>query len=334
MAFRFHFTSADLARTRVAGSMASMVELNVAVRVLQDRNHEVRFGAWRRTVRGRLGPQARMVLDLVPMHGVSPGFLSPPGSRSVAELLEGVAATPAGRIRADLAGAAATRPLPGWARTLGEDRDLLGRLVEALGHVHDVLLAPYTAAAEDVLAADRAARGRDLLHGGVERLFEQLLPARIRWRAPVLHVDLASGLDRDIHLDGRGLLLVPSVFVTGAPVVIYDTGPQPMLVYPAHQPAGAGLSAAPPADATPLGAPPALAALLGRTRAAVLRTIAQRDGCTTRDLATALHISAASASEHATVLRAAGLIATLRDRNTAIHTPTAAGLTLLAAGTG
>ncbi|MET8543762.1 winged helix-turn-helix domain-containing protein [Kitasatospora sp. NPDC004799] len=206
--------------------------------------------------------------------------------------------------------------------------------MEALGHVHDVLLAPYRASAEDVLAADRAARGRDLLHGGVQRLFERLLPARIRWRAPVLHVDLASGLDRDVHLDGRGLLLVPSVFVTGAPVVVYDTEPQPMLVYPAQQPAGAGLAVAPPVGATPPGAPPAPAALLGRTRAAVLRTVAQRDGCTTRDLATALRISPASASEHATVLRAAGLIATLRDRNTAIHSPTAAGLTLLAAGAG
>ncbi|MET8543763.1 hypothetical protein ABZW03_24385 [Kitasatospora sp. NPDC004799] len=80
MAFRFHFTSADLARTRVAGEMAALVELNVAVRVLQDRNHEARFGAWRRTVRGRLAPRARMVLDLVPRHGVSPSFLSPPAS--------------------------------------------------------------------------------------------------------------------------------------------------------------------------------------------------------------------------------------------------------------
>ncbi|WP_416874118.1 winged helix-turn-helix domain-containing protein [Kitasatospora sp. SC0581] len=328
MAFRFHFTGEDLARTRVAGAMAAMVELNVAVRVLRDRNHEARFGAWRRTARGRLGPQARMVLDLVPVHGVSPGFLSPPGARSVAELLEGVAATPAGRIRADLADAAATRPLPGWARTLGEDRDLMRRLVEALGHVHDVLLAPYQASAEDALAADRAVRGRDLLHGGVERLFERLLPGRIHWEAPVLHVELASGLDRDIHLDGRGLLLVPSVFVTGAPVVIYDTEPQPMLVHPAHQPTGAGVLAA------PHGSSPALDALLGRTRAAVLRTFAQREGCTTGDVAAAVRISAASASEHTTVLRAAGLVTTLRDRNTAIHTATAAGLTLLAAATG
>ncbi|MFE7633739.1 winged helix-turn-helix domain-containing protein [Kitasatospora sp. NPDC057518] len=59
-----------------------------------------------------------------------------------------------------------------------------------------------------------------------------------------------------------------------------------------------------------------------------------REGCTTGDVAAAVRISAASASEHATVLRAAGLVTTLRDRNTAIHTATAAGLTLLAAATG
>ncbi|MFF4921415.1 hypothetical protein ACFY4B_12605 [Kitasatospora sp. NPDC001261] len=59
-----------------------------------------------------------------------------------------------------------------------------------------------------------------------------------------------------------------------------------------------------------------------------------REGCTTGDVAAAVRISAASAGEHATVLRAAGLVTTLRDRNTAIHTATAAGLTLLAAATG
>ncbi|MFD8088274.1 ArsR family transcriptional regulator, partial [Kitasatospora sp. NPDC059722] len=58
----------------------------------------------------------------------------------------------------------------------------------------------------------------------------------------------------------------------------------------------------------------------------------EQDGCTTGAIASAVRISAASASEHATVLRAAGLISTLRDRTTAIHSPTTAGLTLLGAG--
>ncbi|MFE2407645.1 ArsR/SmtB family transcription factor [Kitasatospora sp. NPDC059408] len=304
-----------------------MMELNAALRVLQDRGQDVRFGAWRREVRGRLGPQARMLLDLVPSHGLSPGFLNPTGTRSVAELLEAVAATPGRRIREDLAEVAAVQPVPGWARALGEDRELLGRLVGALGHVHDVLLAPYRAPAEDLLAADRAARGRDLLEGGVQRLFNQLLPSRIRWEAPVLSVKMFSGLDEDMHLDGRGLLLIPSAFVTGAAVVFPEGRPQPVLLYPAHQP-----DAVRPLGSASAPTSAALTALLGRTRAAVLLAIAEQDGCTTGAIASAVRISAASASEHATVLRAAGLISTLRDRTTAIHSPTTAGLTLLGAG--
>ncbi|MFD7904748.1 MarR family transcriptional regulator, partial [Kitasatospora sp. NPDC059747] len=84
-----------------------------------------------------------------------------------------------------------------------------------------------------------------------------------------------------------------------------------------------------PGSAPPAGA---LGALLGVTGAALLLAIAEQDGCTTGAIASAVRISAASASEHATVLRAAGLISTLRDRTTAIHSPTTAGLTLLGAG--
>ncbi|WP_267243077.1 winged helix-turn-helix domain-containing protein [Streptomyces sp. PR69] len=76
-------------------------------------------------------------------------------------------------------------------------------------------------------------------------------------------------------------------------------------------------------------APSSLSALLGRTRATVLWVIADHPGSTTTELAQLAGISLASASEHATVLRSANLISTARHRNTALHTATAAGLTLL-----
>ncbi|MER5640654.1 winged helix-turn-helix domain-containing protein [Kitasatospora sp. NPDC002227] len=80
-----------------------------------------------------------------------------------------------------------------------------------------------------------------------------------------------------------------------------------------------------PAD----GVPGPLVALLGRTRAAVLEFVARHPGCTTGELADGLHVGPSGASQHATILRAAGLITTLRQRNTALHTPTAAALALL-----
>jgi DNA-binding transcriptional ArsR family regulator len=63
------------------------------------------------------------------------------------------------------------------------------------------------------------------------------------------------------------------------------------------------------------GARRSLNALPGRTRAAALATIAR--GCTTSELAVKVGTSAASASEHATVLREAGLIETRRQHRTA-----------------
>ncbi|MFF2073628.1 DUF5937 family protein [Kitasatospora sp. NPDC058162] len=331
MVYRFHFTGADLARTRVAASVPPLEELSIALRVLQDRNQALRFGTWRREVRARLPPQARMVLDLTPRHGWAPGFLIPQGTGSVPELLEQIAATPTARVRASLARIAERQRMPGWAARLSDSPEVLRQLVDALGQVHATVLAPYWPQITTQVAADRAVRSHDLLHGGVERLLNGLCPPRIRWRAPVLEVDLVSGLEGEVHLEGQGLLLIPSVFSTEVPVVDPDAEPQPILTYPARRDGTITpltLTTTTAADGTP--AP--LAALLGRTRAAVLRVIVQRPGCTTGEIATALAVGPSSASQHATVLREAGLITTLRHHNTALHTPTAAGLALLGRG--
>ncbi len=71
----------------------------------------------------------------------------------------------------------------------------------------------------------------------------------------------------------------------------------------------------------------ALAALLGRTRAAVLEAIV--DGCTTTELARRVKVSVPSASQHAQVLRDAGLLVTRRTGKSVHHSLTALGAALL-----
>ncbi|MFC4086065.1 ArsR/SmtB family transcription factor [Amycolatopsis samaneae] len=71
----------------------------------------------------------------------------------------------------------------------------------------------------------------------------------------------------------------------------------------------------------------ALATLLGATRARVLE--ATETGCTTTGLSRTLAISAASASYHTTILRAAGLIETHRAGYAVRHEITALGAALL-----
>jgi DNA-binding transcriptional ArsR family regulator len=53
------------------------------------------------------------------------------------------------------------------------------------------------------------------------------------------------------------------------------------------------------------------------------------DGCSTGEVARRLHISAAAASQHTTVLRNAGLLVSRRDRNSVLHTLTPLGRAML-----
>ncbi|MFD1044932.1 hypothetical protein ACFQ1S_04640 [Kibdelosporangium lantanae] len=64
---------------------------------------------------------------------------------------------------------------------------------------------------------------------GLEHVLGTLHPS-IRWRAPVLEVSYP--VDQDLHLDGRGLVLVPSFFCQGLPTSFCDNELQPVLVYP------------------------------------------------------------------------------------------------------
>jgi DNA-binding transcriptional ArsR family regulator len=105
--------------------------------------------------------------------------------------------------------------------------------------------------------------------------------------------------------------------------MLYDPGLPPVLVYPVEH-------ATPrvPASAAPGG--PYLGRLVGHTRSAVLRAIGH--GCTTSELARRAGVSLASASQHACVLREAGLVATLRHGSAVLHSLTPLGAALLRGG--
>ena len=64
-----------------------------------------------------------------------------------------------------------------------------------------------------------------------------LRPA-MRWNAGVLEV-AHYPVSRELHLDGRGLLLVPSYFCARTPVTLLDPALPPVLVYPVDRLGGA-----------------------------------------------------------------------------------------------
>ncbi|MFI9763146.1 hypothetical protein ACIHFB_35065 [Streptomyces sp. NPDC051963] len=215
---------------------------------------------------------------------------------------------------------------PSWAGHLA-GLEARREFVGMLRAYYDAVVAPYEDHAQARIEAERAARARGLLDGGVEGMLSGLGPM-LNWRPPVLEANYPRQTDdRDLHLNGRGLTLVPSYFNWGEPVAFADPELPPVLWYsllheqspPPDGPHGADAPDAP------------LTSLLGRARAVALR--AAYSGATTGEIARAAGVSASSASRHATALRDGGLITTTRNGPAVLHTLTPAGASLLRAAT-
>ena len=322
------FSGEDVLRTRVAPAADPLWELVLSLHLLQGRSRDPMMTTWRRTVAHGLrtdtdAEQYRLLLALNPPRGYFPDFLTPSASREGIEAgLDAVRGTPVDMLRRDLTRLAGETALPSSAGALARGEPAtLHHLTDAMARYQSLAVTPYWARVQAAVEADRARRARAMLDGGAEGLLASLRP-NMRWVSGVLEV-LDYPDTRELHLDGRGLLLVPSFFCSRTPVALVDPTLPPVLVYPVDR--LAGLTPASGAAASPQGE--ALAALLGRTRSRVLQ--AADEGCTTGEMARRLRISAAAASQHTTVLRNAGLLVSQRDRNTVLHTLTPLGRAVL-----
>ncbi|AYF29660.1 MULTISPECIES: ArsR/SmtB family transcription factor [Micromonospora] len=322
------FSGEDVLRTRVAPAADPLWELVLSLHLLQGRSRDPMMTTWRRTVAHGLrtdtdAEQYRLLLALNPPRGYFPDFLTPSASREGIEAgLDAVRGTPVDMLRRDLTRLAGETALPSSAGALARGEPAtLHHLTDAMARYQSLAVTPYWARVQAAVEADRARRARAMLDGGAEGLLASLRP-NMRWVSGVLEV-LDYPDTRELHLDGRGLLLVPSFFCSRTPVALVDPTLPPVLVYPVDR--LAGLTPASGPAASPQGE--ALAALLGRTRSRVLQ--AADEGCTTGEMARRLRISAAAASQHTTVLRNAGLLVSQRDRNTVLHTLTPLGRAVL-----
>jgi DNA-binding transcriptional ArsR family regulator len=319
---RIHFTLEDLARTRLAPGPDVLWEIANSLARLQGRR-SIAFDRWRKEIVERLGRSVGLLLPLVPPTGYFAGFITlAEGMQGLAAGVDAVYRMPRARLHSEAGLLAAERRPPPWmSRLANADGEVIARLRRALQQYHEAAVEPYWSAVVKYVEADRALRTRAFLEGGYEGLLASLRPS-MRWRPPVLEVDYP--VEQDLHLGGRGLLLMPSFFCWRTPVALLDEDLQPVLVYPvAKDP----FFPAPAPDAPGDDAGRRLGALLGNTRATVLRTAGTP--CTTTELSQRAGVSLASASQHATVLREAGLICTQRDGGSVRHSLTALGMALL-----
>ena len=326
------FTRDDLTRIRLAESPDPMWEVLLSLHLLQSRPTSPALRQWRATARRQLTPAVRPLVELAPAYGYSPDFLTPSGGAEGLDAgIDGLLSTRPAQLQTDLRRLAGWRTPSVWTRDLATgDLRSLRVLTDAVRHYHRVAVAPYWPQIRATVDADRAARSRAMAGQGLEGMIGSLHPD-LRWRPPVLEVH-GFKVTREIHLDGRGLRIIPSYFCWEEPTLLRDPELPPVLVYPVDQRPPLFDSTEPygaPGSLQPHGTPSQpLAALLGRTRAAVLEAVS--DGCTTTELAQRVGVSAATASQHASILRAAGLINTRRIGAAVLHTLRPLGADVLA----
>ncbi|MER6917208.1 winged helix-turn-helix domain-containing protein [Streptomyces sp. NPDC000594] len=323
---RIHFTGDDLRKVTMADSFDPLWEVLLSLHLAQEPYHgHLAFHEWRRAIRPLLrdSPPLRRLTELARPWGYSPDFLTPGrGDEGLPAQLDRVLSTPGTRLRAEMSQLAEESPPSPWTRALGAgDPRALRGLGEALTEYHRLAVLPYEGAMRAHAEADRARQARAMLSGGVDRLLSELHP-RVVWEAPVLRIPVYA--DQDIHLEGRGIVLVPSCFCRLQPITLMDGEQPPVLVYPVTPPLERLIRDPMRADQDP--AEPVVA-LLGRTRAALLEAAAVTG--TTTELGRRVGVAPPVVSRHTAILRNAGLLETRREGGSVRHRITLLGLALL-----
>lgn len=246
------------------------------------------------------------------------------GARTLDEGLARLRAEPE-RIAAELAALGSSRSLPDWMHALAEaDGEALDRMSTAFRAYHAIAVAPFWQRISAAVHGEIALRRWIMAEQGVEGLLATLHPS-VRWHSPVLEIPSAGA--GEIRLNGQGLLLVPSFFLWPGVETHHrwaaDDRPL-QLTFPVALDA---VSFRTTVRGVQTAGDTALPSLLGRTRAAALEAIAT--GTTTSELGRRLGVTPAAASQHAAVLRAAGLVITRRQGSSVLHSITPLGTELV-----
>ncbi|WP_181766576.1 ArsR/SmtB family transcription factor [Streptomyces albidus (ex Kaewkla and Franco 2022)] len=342
MPLHLQFGTDDLLRCRFA--LSPLCETHEAVRTLRRTERHSYHLPWLRRIHAAVADLDLTPLWLLmPQTGYTPDFLGPPpataggppgrGVTRAARLdgdfsdeLDQVRRTDPSLARRELIRSLASTPgaaesargqamLEDPARTVQELADLTERAWEAL-------LAPDWPRLRDLLEADIAHRSRQLAEAGLERLFADLHP-RLSWREGTLSIRTSYRGLQVQELRGRGVLLMPSVFVW--PDVVSGFAPpwQPAVLYPAR--GVGGLWQQPTKDSAQ-----ALARLLGANRAAVLGEL--DEPASTTALAARMGLAPSSVSAHLSALRDTGLLTSRRVHHQVLYERTPLGIALLAGG--
>ncbi len=313
---RYRFGRHDLLRTRFA--ISPLIELAAATYVVRLPRQFPEHRRWVESVTPGVA-----ALDLELLYAASPlgrtawpNFDAPPPvvpHPRIEDELDRLAATDPELVRSDVQ-RAYPDGVPDAARPFVEKPQVaLAGFVEQAWSFWQAALEPWWPRMSAFLESEIASRARRLVTTGSEAAFADLDPT-VTWDGRDLSVSPTKLAARDVDLDGRGLLLIPSVLA-------WDVWPRvdppwdPALTY---QPPGVGdlwLH-----DTSSAGA---LDELVGRRRAALLRSLERP--ASTQALALRTGWSPGGVSSHLGVLRRTGLVVRRREGRQVVYSRTAAG---------
>lgn len=312
----FAFDRDDLLRTRFA--IAPLIELVAATYLLRLPRRFPEHRGWVESAAGRVaGIRLDLLFAVNPLgRTVWPNFHAPPPVSPrprVEDEFARVGATDPEVVRADIR-RAYPEGVPPAARPFIEDPEpTVAELVTQMRSFWKLTLEPWWGRMSALLESEIAARARRLVATGGEAAFVDLHPA-VSWDGRTLAVAAERMAPRSMNLDGRGLLLMPSVLAFGAWPRM-DPPWDPALTY--HPPGVGDLWLR---DPTASGA---LAGLIGRRRAALLESLDRP--ASTRTLAARTGWSPGSVNTHLTMLRRTALVARRREGREVIYSRTATG---------
>ncbi|MCX5232649.1 helix-turn-helix transcriptional regulator [Streptomyces sp. NBC_00233] len=317
-------------RIRVAATIGTAAETLDSVKLLHAADVGLGFRRWQVSVRGRLEERVRPLLALLPPQGPDVDVWSLAGdSVCIEEAVDRLLGAPRDLLRIEFENIHFRPAHRAWARNLVDgDREAWLQVTTALRACHGVTVAPYWGRVRSHLAEVRATYANAMAEGGVDHLLRNLGGPMLHWRPPVL--ELEHPHEADVHLNGRGLVIAPTMFSAGWAELMQptlDPAEAPVLAVPTVTDALVGSTLW---DGSGLSTAQALEDLLGRTRAAILEAVAV--GRSTTDLARRLGISPATVSHHTSVLRNSGLVTTRREGKAVLHTVTSMGMALLEPG--
>jgi DNA-binding transcriptional ArsR family regulator len=336
---RIGVSKTDLATSRFA--LSPLWELTSAMRRLAERTPAAR----RRRVIPALEPwlarTGARYLDLAraadievirALDGEDYGvdFLSPVPdavSATIGDLLDQVRRTHPAQARREIAAVLRRNPAPSpRVRAILDSDQIAAYAADALAVAWEALIAPDWPTLHALLERDVVYRAGQLAAQGWGAALADLSPY-LHWRDG--HIECANlSAELDTELGGRGLLLIPSVFVWPSVAVRLEPPWPPAVIYPARGVAALWETPAsrPPGQVQPLDR------LLGRSRAAILLTL--EDPASTTQLAAALGQSIGGLGGHLAVLREAGLVVRARSGRSVLYRRTPVGDAVIAAAAG